>query len=110
VDAVLSDKTHHFEGVKVSKIVLTPCHGGSTEMDYMMHLKPDTDKQILMLLHHQRRTVLISIDGGKQVAGKSQQELELGGKGEDDDTPDGNGKDPRPVGGLPSGDNVQPIR
>ena len=79
IDLLLSSsKTpHHFEGVKISKIVLEPCLGGTTKCGFSVHLKPDTDKQILQLLHHQRREVIISVSGGKLVESKKQQDLEL---------------------------------
>ncbi len=118
VDVELTGTKHHFEGCKVSKITLAPCHGGTMEMDYTVHLKPTTDKQILLLLHHQRRSVVISIFGGKQIAGgKAQGDLDLDATDEGGETAgaeigdgDEHATDPRPVGGIEGNGNVQPIR
>lgn len=103
VDVILSNKSeHHFEGCKISRIVCTLCHGGSTEMTYMLHVRPQNDRQMCLLMHHQRRSVVLSIRSGKQVsAAKAQQELGLTPQEEhDDDDAAGNGKDPRPIGGT----------
>jgi hypothetical protein len=109
IELTFDRTTLSYEKCKVSKIVLEFCLGGTTECSMSLHIKPATDKEILLLLHHQRRDVLISISGGKLVSAKAQQDLELAKAEDEDGEPAGNAKDPRPIGGNPD-DNVRPIR
>jgi hypothetical protein len=78
VDLALSGKTQmHFPSCRITKITLEPRLGGTTECSFSVHLKPASDKEILLLLHHQKREVVISISGGKRVSNAVQQEMVL---------------------------------
>jgi len=88
VDLLLSSSKspQHYEKCKISKIMLQPCLGGTTECAFSMHVQPNTDKEILQLLHHQRRDAVISISGGKLIQAKKQQELGLVQGGDEDES------------------------
>lgn len=113
VELTLDNKTLSFDGCRITKITCDFCLGGMTEVNLSVHIKPANDREILLLLHNQRRKGAITISGGKLVVVKAQQDLELGPPeegGDDDGGSNGGGKDPRPVGGVPDSDNVRPLR
>lgn len=63
---------------RISKAVLTPLHGGNTEVKFHLHVRPGIGKENLVLQEHQHSEVRLSFSETKpQAPDNRQQKLEL---------------------------------